>query len=238
LTGLDKVYEGIMLLGTVTDSYDLDGAVVEERPVPELDDADIQGALDRFVGDILQTPPMVSAVKVNGERLYKKARKGQVVEREPRPVTVHEFTLTHYESPHAAFRLRCTRGTYARSLVHDAGALLGCGATLAELRRTAVGPHPVEQARPVDAFEQPDDVAGRLIPLGEALTLPEIVVDGEAERIVLSGGTLDRRFFRGECPAEEGWIQVKARSGDLLALAEVEPSPLGYCIRPRRVLRG
>ena len=116
---LDKVYEGEMRLGIVTDSFDLDGKTVEERPVPHLDPVDIQKALDRFTGDILQVPPMVSAVKINGERLYKKARKGEVVERPPRPVTIREFVLLRYTPPNVVFRVRCTRGTYARSLCHD-----------------------------------------------------------------------------------------------------------------------
>src|SRR5690606_2634578 len=88
LMGLDKVYEGAMRFGVITDSYDFDGQVVEERPVPDLSEAEIQQAFDRFTGEILQVPPMVSAVKVGGERLYKRARRGEVVVREPRPVTI------------------------------------------------------------------------------------------------------------------------------------------------------
>jgi tRNA pseudouridine55 synthase len=140
LTGLDKVYEGAMRLGLVTDSYDMDGKVTAESPVTaNLTMADIQSACDRFAGEIMQVPPMVSAVKVGGERLYKRARQGEVVERAARQVTVREFHVLSYKAPDAQIRVRCTRGTYVRSLCHDVGQALGCGAILASLRRTFVG---------------------------------------------------------------------------------------------------
>lgn len=238
LTGLDKVYEGIMRLGVVTDSYDMDGKVVAEHPVPPLTGEQIQKAFDAFTGDIMQVPPMVSAVKIGGERLYKLARKGETVEREPRPVTVKEFALLHYEAPDATFRVRCTRGTYARTLCHDVGEQLGCGGTLASLRRTAVGKYSIEQAKPVDAFRTPDDVAAALMNVNDALDLPAVSVRSTSVATVRTGGALERRDLRADCPADTGWVQVKSETGELLALGEVQSSFGVLRILPKRVLSG
>lgn len=236
LTGLDKVYEGAMRLGVTTDSYDMDGTVTEERPVPELSEQDIQQVFDSFTGDIMQTPPMVSAVKIGGERLYKKARKGETVERKPRPVTVREFTLLGLNAPDVAFRVRCTRGTYARALCHDVGQVLGCGGVLASLRRTWVGQHSVEASSPVDAFSSPEDVAARLLPMEQALDMPEIIVTDQGRQMVKSGNPLTRAHMVGPCPVTEGWVQVKAKSGELVALGDVWAGPTAILVRPKRVL--
>ncbi|MCC6697618.1 MAG: tRNA pseudouridine(55) synthase TruB [Candidatus Hydrogenedentes bacterium] len=238
LTGLDKTYEGALLLGVTTDSYDMDGRVLAEHAVPDTSLEGLQTLCNRFTGEILQVPPMVSAVKVGGERLYKLARKGETVEREPRPVTVREFTVLSYEPPQATFRLCCTRGTYARSLCHDVGQLLGCGGCLASLRRTAVGRYSIGDAMPVLSFNSPDKVKSRLLPLNTALDLPEAVVRHARQGLVLSGCALENRDLRADCPIEEGWIQVKSESGELLALGMVE-SPGGFArIQPKRVLSG
>jgi tRNA pseudouridine55 synthase len=236
LTGLDKVYEGTMRFGVITDSYDFDGKVVEERPVPPLAPAQIQEAFDAFTGDIMQVPPMVSAVKIGGERLYKLARKGETVEREPRKVTVKEFALLAYAEPVVTFRVRCTRGTYARTLSYDVGEKLGCGATLASLRRTAVGKHSIEHAKPVDAFQSKDDVVGALLPVNDALDLPSVCVREASRATVASGGALERQDLRGDCPTDTGWVQVKAENGELLAMGEVQSSLGVLRIQPKRVL--
>jgi len=236
LTGLDKVYEGTMRFGIITDSYDLDGKVVEERPVPKLTPEQIQEAFDALSGEIMQVPPMVSAVKVGGERLYKLARKGETVEREPRKVTVREFSLLNYAEPDAAFRIRCTRGTYARSLAYDVGERLGCGASLASLRRTAVGKHTIELAKPVSAFSSPEDVAASLRSVNDALDLPSITVRNASRNVVLTGGTLDRPDLKADCPVNQGWVQVKAENGELLALGEVQFEDGIARVQPKRVL--
>lgn len=235
LTGLDKTYEGVMRLGVVTESYDLDGAVVEEHPVPALDKAKLQEACDRYVGDIQQVPPMVSAVKVGGERLYRKARKGEVIEREPRAVTVHEFTVLNYEAPDARVRVRCTSGTYVRSLCHDVGQDLGCGGALATLRRTMVGKFSVEDAAPMDSFTGEAAIQERLISMDTALDLPEVRVGREGEAMVGTGGTLGMGELSTKCPVRRGWVQVKSEAGELLALGTVEPTAMGVLVHPKRV---
>lgn len=236
LIGLDKVYEGAMKFGVVTDSYDMDGAVTEEHEIPPLTETAIQAVFDRFTGPIMQVPPMVSAVRIGGKRLYAMARKGAVVEREARAVTVREFTLLRYEAPFAHFRVRCTRGTYARVLAYDVGGVLNCGATLASLRRTHVGPHSISDAAPLDSFQTRDDVTQRLLPVEKALDLPQVVVRKIGLRLVASGGTIGLREILGDCPIRQGWIQLKSERGDLLALGEVEAADLGVRIHPKRVV--
>src|SRR5690606_15389749 len=118
-TGLEKTYEGIMRLGVETFSYDLDGEVVAEKPVPDLTAEALQRECDRFVGPIQQIPPMVSAVRVDGERLYKLARKGEIVERPARSVLVRAYDVLSYDAPDARVRITCSSGTYVRSLCHD-----------------------------------------------------------------------------------------------------------------------
>lgn len=239
LTGLDKVYEGSMRLGLETDSFDMDGEVVAERPAPEFTLEQIQAVFGHFLGEIEQLPPMVSAVKVGGERLYNLARKGETVERKPRRVTVHEFLALGYEPPQIQFRLRCATGTYARALAHDVGQQLGCGATLEQLRRTWVGHHCVDNAAPAESFESADDVRARLMPMADALNLPAVVVRRGSRGAVVNGGAIGRNDLAGEWPESGGWVQIKAESGELLAVGEaVAPGPMGPLIRPKRVLCG
>jgi tRNA pseudouridine55 synthase len=235
LTGLDKVYEGVMRLGVETDSYDLDGAVVAERAVPETTIEALQALSDRFVGEIEQVPPMVSAVKVGGERLYEKARKGEVVERVARKVTVREFSVLSYTPPDAMVRVACTRGTYVRSLCHDVGQLLGCGAVLAALRRTMVGRFSVQEALPVDAFTGPDVVKARLLPIDNALDLPSVVIRDSCRPQIEAGGSIGLAEMRGPCPVRSGWVQIKTESGRLIALGQVEPNAMGGRVHPKRV---
>ncbi|GMW03076.1 MAG: tRNA pseudouridine synthase B [Candidatus Hydrogenedentota bacterium] len=238
-TGMDKTYEGVMRLGIVTDSHDLDGAVLDEKPYPEhLSEQQVRSTLEQFTGDILQVPPMVSAVKVAGERLYIKARKGEVVHREPRPVRVYEFEPTRIMLPEIAFRVRCSRGTYARTLCHDVGTALGCGASLARLRRTEVGRHSIHEAHTLDQLTSVSDVEQFLQSPDTALDLPEVHVKPICRTVVASGGVLGFHDLTGPCPVTEGWVQIKEESGELLAVGEVDTHETGVRIRPKRVLCG
>jgi len=142
----DKVYAGSMKLGESTDSYDADGELVASLPVPPLTLDQLNAAAAEFIGDIMQTPPMVSAVKKGGVPLYKLARKGVEVEREARLIHIYNFRFSDYEEPIGWFRLACTKGTYVRSIAHELGQKLGCGAHLATLRRVSSGKFDVGQA--------------------------------------------------------------------------------------------
>jgi tRNA pseudouridine55 synthase len=142
----DKVYAGWIKFGETTNSYDADGEVVSSLPVPPMTLAEINAAADEFLGDQMQTPPMVSAVKKDGVPLYKLARQGVEVPREPRLIHIYTFRFTDYEEPYARFRVACTKGTYVRALAHDLGQKLACGAHLAALRRLASGKFDVADA--------------------------------------------------------------------------------------------
>ncbi len=166
LMSSDKVYAGTIKLGETTDSYDADGELVASLPVPPTTLEELNELAATFVGDQMQMPPMVSAIKKDGVPLYKLARKGIEVVREPRLVHVYSFRFSDYHEPIGAFRVACTKGTYVRSLAHDLGQKLGCGAHLANLRREASGKFDVKDAM---EFEQvlglsQGDFARRVIP--------------------------------------------------------------------------
>jgi len=135
----DKEYTGSLRLGVTTSTQDREGEVVEEKPVPALGEGDIRAAFDAFRGDFYQTPPMVSAVKIDGVPLYKLARQGKEVERKPRFVRVYDAQIQRIELPDVDFRVVCSKGFYVRTYAHDIGQKLGCGAHLTSLRRTRSG---------------------------------------------------------------------------------------------------
>jgi tRNA pseudouridine55 synthase len=166
LMSSDKVYEGTARLGEATDSYDSDGEIVSSLPVPPLTLEDLNAYAAHFVGDQMQTPPMVSAVKKDGVPLYKLARKGIEVERKPKLIHIYRFRFSSYQEPDGIFRVACTKGTYVRSLVHDLGHRVGCGAHLIQLRRNTSGRFDVADAIPLDqALELPAAELGkRVIP--------------------------------------------------------------------------
>jgi len=151
LMGDDKVYEGTIQFGVATSSYDVDGEIVETKTVPPLTLDHLNTLAAEFVGDQMQMPPMVSAIKKDGVPLYKLARKGVEVEREPRLVHIYNFRFTNYSEPRGEFRLACTKGTYVRSIAHDLGQKIGCGAHLSTLRRSVSGKFDVADAAPLDA---------------------------------------------------------------------------------------
>jgi tRNA pseudouridine55 synthase len=145
----DKVYEGTIKFGESTDSYDAAGRLVASMPVMPMTLEQLNEAAAQFVGDLMQTPPMVSAVKKAGVPLYKLARKGLEVEREARLIHIYTFRFAAYREPLGQFRLACTKGTYVRSIAHELGQKLGCGAHLAALRRVTSGRFDVAQATPL-----------------------------------------------------------------------------------------
>ncbi|HET7536805.1 MAG TPA: tRNA pseudouridine(55) synthase TruB [Candidatus Didemnitutus sp.] len=170
LISTDKVYEGEATLGVTTNSQDAEGEVMETRPVPELTEAQVREAMKGFLGDQYQTPPMFSAVKIDGVPLYKKARQGEEVEREPRFIRVMSFELLSFASPKITFRLACTKGTYVRTIAHDLGGKLGCGAHLSALRRTGSGKFTIGQCTPLAEIQELPlpEIEKRLIPVHEA----------------------------------------------------------------------
>jgi tRNA pseudouridine55 synthase len=146
----DKVYEGTVKFGEATDSYDSDGEITATLPVPPLTLDQLNEAAAAFIGDQMQMPPMVSAIKIKGVPLYKLARKGIEVAREPRLIHIYSFRFTNCEPPLGQFKVACTKGTYVRSMAHELGQKLGCGAHLAALRRTVSGKYEVADATKLD----------------------------------------------------------------------------------------
>lgn len=214
LTGADKRYVGEMVLGVETDTLDADGAVVARHDMSSVGLAAVRAAAAAFVGDLLQVPPMVSAVKVGGRRLHQLAREGVDVEREARPVTVHDFELDATADP-AVFGIavRCSSGTYVRSLVADLGHALGGGAHLRNLRRTAVGSFGLDEAVALDQLG-----AEHLLRPADALRdLPAVTVDAEVAGAVRHG----RVLTAGELTESgSGPWPVLDTAGTLLAVYE------------------
>jgi tRNA pseudouridine55 synthase len=171
LMSLDKEYAGTIKLGQVTNTQDAEGEILETRPVPPLTEAEVRAATQSFVGDQYQTPPMFSAIKIEGVPLYKMARKGEEIEREPRFVRVSSFEVTRFASPEIDFVLRCSKGTYVRTIAHDLGAKLGCGGHLSALRRTATGKFAIAQCLTLDEIQALTlpEIEKRLLPVHEAV---------------------------------------------------------------------
>lgn len=157
--GMDKEYIGEIHLGIATDSDDRDGTVLEKMTVPELDEDLIEEVLEKFKGRIEQVPPMFSALKYKGKRLYKLARQGKVVERKPREITIHAIELLSWQSPFLQLKICCSKGTYIRSLARDIGKALGTVAHLSKLQRTRIGSYTVKDAYTLEEFHTSMDAA-------------------------------------------------------------------------------
>ena len=224
LTEGDKAYEASLKLGEATDTQDRTGVVVARAEVPPLTVEALEAALARLRGPILQAPPMYSAVRVEGKRLYELARAGQVVERVARPVTVYELALRQFEPPVLGLFVRCSKGTYVRTLAHDLGEALGCHAHLTALRRTAAAGFAIGQAIDLETLARmgADGARGRIIPEEEALAfLPSLQVDAATAGRVKSGQRLGEGELPGLAALSEGArLRLTAGGGELLAVAE------------------
>lgn len=214
LVGRPKTYVGRVTLGIQTDSYDADGDITEERPVPALTLSQLDAALEPQRGDIQQVPPMVSAIKKDGKRLYQLAREGKVVEREPRPVTIYRLETIRFDAPHLDIEVECSAGTYIRSIAYDLGEALGCGAHLSRLRRTAVGSFDVGSAHRLEDLS-PETIADQLLPIDTAVAhLPRIDLTADEARDLGHGKLIETR--PGQPPAE--LMRVYEPSGRFLGL--------------------
>ncbi|MFP6901145.1 MAG: tRNA pseudouridine(55) synthase TruB [Opitutales bacterium] len=173
LISLDKSYEGVMRFGQATDTQDAAGKIIEEKPLPDdLDEARISEAMLSFMGDQYQVPPMYSAKKIDGVPLYKMARQGKSVEREPRFIRISAFDLTGpWDPPEVAFSLSCSKGTYVRTVIHELGQKLECGGHLASLRRTRIDQFEIGSAHTLEAIEEMStaELKGALIPAHKAV---------------------------------------------------------------------
>jgi tRNA pseudouridine55 synthase len=217
-----KAYDATLKLGATTDTLDADGKVLETRPVPEINREVLEAALAKFRGTFLQVPPMYSAIKIGGKRLYELARAGEEVERAPREVTVFELTLRDFSADEVKFSVRSSKGFFVRSLAADLGAALGCGAHLTALRRTQSGPFTLAQAVPLERATE-----AKLVSLNDALKdVPELKLSALEAGRVKHGGLVET------APSLSGVHRVVDPSGALLAIADAVKGRLVY----RRVL--
>lgn len=171
MMSMDKEYTATMKLGEETDSQDADGEVLVTKQVPELTEEAVRAEMKNFLGDQYQTPPMFSAKKVNGQPLYKLARKGKTVAREPRVIHISKFELTDFSLPEVSFIVGCSKGAYIRTIAHDLGQKIGCGAHLNVLRRTGIGKFRIEKADTLDVLKEasPTALRKKLIPVLQAV---------------------------------------------------------------------
>jgi tRNA pseudouridine55 synthase len=191
LTGGDKKYRATFRLGITTQTLDAEGEVQDTRPV-NVDEGAVRKALAAFVGEVEQVPPMYSAKKIEGKRLYELARKGVEVERQPKRVRIYAIELIAWASPDITVDVHCSAGTYVRVLAQDVGERLGCGGHLKQLRRTAAGPFSVTDAVTLEALEaDPQSVSDHILPVARGLTdAPAIHVPLHAARMIASGHQL------------------------------------------------
>ena len=211
----EKTYETVLLLGRTTDTQDVTGTVLAEKAV-RLSPADIENVLPRFRGDILQVPPMYSALKVNGKKLYELARKGQEVERQPRPITVFELTNLGFDGTRLRLRVRCSKGTYIRTLCQDIGEALGCGGCMEALRRVRAGEYGIEDAVPLEKLLESETPEQYLRSLDTMFAhCPAVTLTANQEKRCRNGNPFSS-------PLPQGTYRAYSQSGEFLMLAKVE----------------
>jgi tRNA pseudouridine55 synthase len=228
LSGLDKVYVGTITLGAISPTYDAEGTITpqEGRPIPD-DAATLREAMRAQLGERIQLPPPYSAVKVGGKKLYQYARQGEEAPQKPRHVHVQRFDLLRYQPPDAEFEARVASGTYIRSMAHDLGIALGCGAYLSRLRRTRVGSMSVEDAVPLETLvAEPALLAAHLLGVTEALGhLPKVTIHPAMRHAIAHG----RAFSTRDVLEADGILApgrpvlVLSTSGEALSVVQAEP---------------
>ena len=215
----EKEYVAGLRLGVVTDTQDTTGEILETRPVT-VDREALAALLPRFTGPIEQVPPMYSAIKIGGQKLYELARRGQEIERKPRSITIHELELLEGEGTEYVLRVRCSKGTYVRTLCHDLGSALGCGGCMSSLRRTRAGSFTLSQAvtmQQVLDFAAEHDPQELLMPVDAVFSVhpPLIVTLGQAAKLKNGAQVRDWQF-------RPGTYRVYAEDGEFLLLGRVE----------------
>ena len=219
LESADKTYEAVLRLGVVTDTQDTEGQILSHSDV-QVSDEQLQSVLASFTGEIEQIPPMYSAVKIGGQKLYELARKGQTVERQPRKITVFSMELLGREGNDCRLKIHCSKGTYVRTLCHDVGTALGCGGTMAALRRTRAGSFGIEQAVSLETLIIAAQPEAYLLPVDALFAkYPEAALTGEYLRLCRNGNVL---------PWKQGgsFWRIYAPDGEFLMLGRHENGKL------------
>ena len=211
----EKTYEATIRLGLTTDTEDTSGAVLEEREV-HISEADFLGILPKFRGNIQQIPPMYSALKINGQKLVDLARKGKEVERKPRDITIFELECLEFSGNTARLQVRCSKGTYIRTLCKDIGEALGCGGCMATLRRVSAGEYTIEEAVPLQTLVEAEDPEGYLRPVDSMFrNYPAVNLTEKQALRCRNGNSFTVQMA-------DGTYRAYSQAGEFLMLAKVE----------------
>ena len=211
----EKTYETVLRLGLTTDTEDITGETLTTA-VPSFTRERLEEVLERFRGDILQVPPMYSALKVNGQKLYDLARKGKTVERQPRPITIHELTLLEVGENTLRLRVRCSKGTYIRTLCKDIGEALGCGGCMEALRRVSAGEYGIAEAVPLQELLETEEPEKYLRPVDSMFrNYPAVTLTENQEKRCRNGNSFSVQM-------EPGTYRAYSKAGEFLMLAKVE----------------
>ena len=211
----EKTYETVLRLGLTTDTEDISGTVLTETDAFVTGEM-LEAVLERFRGEILQVPPMYSALKINGQKLVDLARKGKTVERQPRPITIHELTLLGMEAEGIRLRVRCSKGTYIRTLCKDIGEALGCGGCMAALRRVQAGEYAIEESVPLQTLLDSENPEAYLRPVDSMFrNYPAVTLTEKQETRCRNGNS----FTLG---ITDGTYRAYGKNGEFLMLAKVE----------------
>jgi tRNA pseudouridine55 synthase len=221
-TRSDKVYEGVVRFGWSTDSYDRTGTPTSAQAEPHFSAPELEPQLEKFRGEFAQVPPPVSAKKVNGKRAYELARKSVAVELEPVAVHVYELAVLAIDGPLVKLRAHCSGGTYIRSIAHELGQLMGCGAHIEQLRRLSSGEFEIEQARTIaqlEALAADERLVDALVPAEQLLPgFPSVFVDDAMTAQIRHGRNFPASPFRS--PAASRYVKAVTRHGELVAIGE------------------
>lgn len=215
ITDKEKTYEAVMRLGVVTDTQDMSGTVLSQTTELSVTEEELCTVVSSFVGDYMQVPPMYSALKVNGKKLYELAREGKTVERKPRPVHFYEIEILDISFPLVHFRVICSKGTYIRTLCHDIGEKLGCGAAMESLLRTKVGRFTLDDAITLAQTEeavQEGTIESKILGIEEILAeYPRVCCTKEGDRLLANGNPLVQALV--DAQEKKGWIRMCSSEG-------------------------
>ena len=215
----EKTYEATLLLGTVTDTEDTSGRVLEQKEV-HISETDFLSILPRFRGKIMQVPPMYSALKVGGQKLVDLARKGKTVERQPREIEIFQLDCVEFSGNTARLRVRCSKGTYIRTLCKDIGEALGCGGCMAFLRRVQAGDYTIEESVPLQVLLECENPEVYLRPVDTMfLTYPQLILSPKQEKCCRNGAAFSIQL-------EDGTYRCYSKEGEFLSLSKVENGTL------------
>lgn len=229
ITDREKTYVAVMLLGQTTDTQDTSGRVLSESEVT-VSGTEILAAAESFVGDYMQIPPMYSAVKINGRKLYELAREGREIERKARHIVIHSLRVLDIKLPYVTMEICCSKGTYIRTLCHDLGAKLGCGACMAELTRTKVGRFDISDAWTLDEIEAMVTEGGEAAVRQHMVSVEDMLADHEAvraadaaaDKMLLNGNKLDAGQIAADTLEDGQQYRMYSSRGDFIAIYQYE----------------